>query len=97
VEKENLKDIATMTGATLVDNERFGLMLDKIELKHFGSANNIRVDAEFTHIVGGAYTAESLEQRIEEIKLTIEREESIHIKGVHKERLARMTSKIAEI
>jgi len=55
VEKENLKDIATMTGATLIDNERFGLMLDKLELKHLGSANNVRVDAEFTHIVGGAH------------------------------------------
>lgn len=97
VEKENLKDIATMTGATLVDNERFGLMLENLELKHLGSANNVRIDAEFTHIVGGSHTEESLQERIEEIKRTIEREDSIHIKGVHKERLARMTSKIAEI
>lgn len=97
VEKENLKDIAAMTGATLVDNERFGLMLENLELKHLGSANNVRVDAEFTHIVGGSHTEEALQTRIEEIKRTIEREDSIHIKGVHKERLARMTSKIAEI
>lgn len=37
IQKEMLKDIATMVGATLVDNE-FGLKLEDVELKHFGSA-----------------------------------------------------------
>ena len=40
VEKESLKDIAVMTGATLVDDE-FGLMLEDVEIKHFGSAKMV--------------------------------------------------------
>lgn len=40
VEKESLKDIAVMTGATLVDDE-VGLMLEDVELKHFGSAKMV--------------------------------------------------------
>lgn len=44
-----------MTGATLIDNE-FGLRLEDVELKHFGSAKMIKVDPEFTHIVGGNFT-----------------------------------------
>ena len=40
VQKESLKDIAVMTGATLIDDE-FDLKLEEVELKHFGSAKMI--------------------------------------------------------
>ena len=55
IQKEMLKDVAVMTGATLIDNE-FGITLDQVELKHFGSAKIIKTDADFTHIVGGNFT-----------------------------------------
>lgn len=89
VEKESLKDIAVMTGATLID-EDFGVGLEDVELKHFGSAKMVQVDHTFTNIVGGDFSQEALDVRIEEIKNTIEQEESKHLKGVHSERLARM-------
>lgn len=85
-----------MTGATLIDNE-FGLTLDQVQLKDFGSAKVIKTDTEFTHIVGGNYTDQQLNARIEEIRTTINLEESKHLQGVHKERLARLQAKIAEI
>ena len=85
-----------MTGATLIDNE-FGLRIDQVQLKHFGSAKVIKTDADFTHIVGGNYTDQALSQRLEEIRITINLEQSKHLQGVHKERLARLQSKIAEI
>lgn len=50
----------------------------------------IKADLEFTHIVGGAHTPEQLETRLNEIRDTIELEDSVHLKGVHKERLARL-------
>ena len=37
IQKESLKDIAVMTGATLVDDD-YDLRLEDVELKHFGSA-----------------------------------------------------------
>ena len=53
VEKENLKDIAVMTGATLIDEY---VSLEDIELKHFGSAKIVQVDHSFTQIVGGGFS-----------------------------------------
>lgn len=96
IQKEMLKDIAVMVGATIVDNE-FGLTLDKVQLKHFGSAKVIKADAEFTHIVGGNFTNEALEERMQQIRDQIKLESSKHIQGVHRERLARMQAKIAEL
>jgi chaperonin GroEL len=66
VQKEVLKDIAVMTGATIVDNE-YVLKLQDVEFKHFGTAKMINVDENFTNIVGGAYKQEALDQRIQEI------------------------------
>jgi len=70
VQKEVLKDIAVMTGATVVDNE-YVLKLEDVELKHFGTAKLINVDENFTNIVGGAYSQEALDKRIIEIKRQI--------------------------
>ena len=47
VQKESLKDIAAMTGATIVDNEHV-LKLEDVELKHFGSAKTVQIDETFT-------------------------------------------------
>jgi chaperonin GroEL len=63
-----LKDVAVMVGATIVDNE-FGLKINEVELKHFGTAKIIKADADFTHIVGGNFTQENLEKRMEEIRI----------------------------
>ena len=68
IQKEMLKDIATMVGATLVDNE-FELKLEDVKLKHFVSAQLIKTDQEFTHIVGGAHNKEDLEKRLDEIRV----------------------------
>ena len=43
IQKEILKDIAAMTGATLIDNEHV-LKLKDVEMKHFGSAKMITVN-----------------------------------------------------
>jgi len=53
IEKDNLEDIAILTGATLVDNEH-DLMLEDVELEHFGKAKHIKVTEYETSIVDGA-------------------------------------------
>ncbi len=78
-----------MVGATLIDNE-YGIKLSEVQLKHFGSAKIIKTDENFTHIVGGNFNQQSLDQRMDEIRNTIELEDSKHLQGVHKERLARL-------
>ena len=52
IEKDNLRDIAIMTGATLVDNE-YELMLEDVKLEHFGRASLIKVTEMETSIVNG--------------------------------------------
>ena len=96
IEKEHLKDIAVMTGATLIDNDLV-LKLSDIKMEHFGSAKTVRIDNDFTHIVGGGFSQESMELRHQEIEYQIEEETSKNMKGIHRERLARMKAKIAEI
>lgn len=54
MQKESLKDIAVMTGATLIDDEH-NLRLADVELKHLGSAKKVQIDASFTNIVGGNF------------------------------------------
>ena len=85
-----------MTGAVLVDDE-FTLKLEDVKMEHFGSAKTIRIDADFTHIVGGAFNKQDMEKRYEELETTIELEQSKNMKGVHKERLARMKAMIGEV
>lgn len=43
MQKELLKDIAALTGATVIDNDT-ETPLNKIELQHFGSAKKIVID-----------------------------------------------------
>ena len=47
-----LQDIATLTGATIIDNE-YKLKLEEVTYQHFGSAKKIVIDLDRTHIVGG--------------------------------------------
>lgn len=49
-----------MVGATLIDNE-YGINLNEVRLKHFGSAKIIKTDENFTHIVGGNFNQQALE------------------------------------
>ena len=52
VEVELLKDIATLTGATFIDNNH-DISLSEVNLSHFGKAKHIRVTELETSIVDG--------------------------------------------
>ena len=64
-----------MTGATLIDDD-FNIKLEDVQLKHFGSAKQVQIDATFTNIVGGGFQQEVLDQRIDEIRAVIAHEEN---------------------
>ena len=52
IEIENLKDIAILTGATLIDNQH-DILLSEVTLEHFGKAKHIKVTEYETSIVDG--------------------------------------------
>lgn len=67
VERDNLEDVAALTGATLVDNEH-KLLLSEVGLEHFGRAKHIKVTETETSIVDGQGDPAVIEERYERIK-----------------------------
>lgn len=63
VELEQLKDIAVMTGATIVDNEHM-LTLPQVRMEHFGTAKFTKINEYETSIVGGSGQSDAIEERI---------------------------------
>mmetsp|Transcript_11337 Transcript_11337/g.19097 ORF Transcript_11337/g.19097 Transcript_11337/m.19097 type:complete len:211 (+) Transcript_11337:687-1319(+) len=95
-EKDHLKDIAVLTGATLIDNEHV-LRLEEVTKEHFGRAQFIKVTEFETSIVDGGGEPQAIEERVGEIRRQIKDESKQLMKNLHSERLSRMQSKIAEI
>ena len=69
--KEMLKDIAILTGGTVI-SEELGLKLDKVTINELGKARTVKVTKEDTTIVDGAGKKEEIKGRIEQIKRQIE-------------------------
>jgi chaperonin GroEL len=94
--KEMLKDIATLTGATVV-SEELGLKLDKVTPELLGQAKNVKITKEETTIVDGKGKPEAIKGRIEMIKRQIEETDSDFDREKLQERLAKLSGGVAVI
>ncbi len=94
--KEMLKDIATLTGATVI-SEELGRTLESAELSDLGSAKRVTVDKENTTIVDGAGNPRAVEDRAKAIKAQIEETTSDYDKDKLQERLAKLIGGVAVI
>ena len=94
--KEMLKDIATLTGATVI-SEELGLKLDKITPDLLGQAKTVKVTKEETTIVDGKGKPEAIKGRIEQIKRQIEETDSDFDREKLQERLAKLSGGVAVI
>ena len=92
--KEMLQDIATLTGATVVSEER-GFTLESCNLAMLGMAEKVSVDKENTTIVNGAGDKEAIADRVAQIKKQIETTTSDYDREKLKERLAKMAGGVA--
>jgi chaperonin GroEL len=86
---EMLKDIAVLTGATLLSKD-LGMSLDSLTGDMLGSARSITVKANLTTIVDGGGSAESVSGRIQEIKVEISRSGSEYDKDKLRERMGKL-------
>lgn len=93
---EMLKDIATLTGATLISDE-LGIKLENCRLENLGSAKSIKVDSKNTTIVDGSGEKEKIEERINEIKSQIKNSLSDYDKENLENRLAKLSGGVALI
>ena len=94
--KEMLKDIATLTGATVV-SEELGLKLDKVTPDLLGQAKTVKVTKDETTIVDGKGKPEAIKGRIEMIKRQVEDTDSDFDREKLQERLAKLSGGVAVI
>ncbi len=94
--KEMLKDIAALTGATVI-SEELGMGLETAELTHLGTAKKISIDKENTTIVDGAGEKANVDARVGQIKAQIEETSSDYDKEKLQERLAKLAGGVAVV
>jgi len=91
-----LKDIAILTGATLV-TEELGLTLEKVTLAELGQASRVVIDKDNTVIVDGKGSKEAVIARTNEIRTQIESTSSEYDAEKLQERLAKLSGGVAVI
>ena len=94
--KEMLRDIATLTGATVI-SEELGMSLEAAELSHLGTAKRVTIDKENTTVVDGAGDKREVEARVAQIRQQIEETTSDYDKEKLQERLAKLAGGVAVI
>ena len=92
--KEMLQAIATLTGATVVSEER-GFTLENCNIAMLGTAEKVSIDKENTTIVNGAGDKDAIADRVAQIKKQIETTTSDYDREKLKERLAKMAGGVA--
>jgi chaperonin GroEL len=94
--KEMLRDIAVLTGGTVI-SEEVGRKLENTAIEDLGRAKRIVVDKEATTIIDGKVTPADLQGRINEIKAAIEKSTSDYDREKLQERLAKLAGGVAVI
>ena len=92
--KEMLQDIATLTGATVVSEER-GYTLENATLQMLGQCEKVVVTKENTTIVNGTGEKKAIEERVSSIRKQIEASTSDYDKEKLKERLGKLAGGVA--
>ena len=94
--KEMLKDIAILTGGTVI-SEELGLDLKDATMEELGRAKSVKVQKENTIIVDGLGNKEEIANRIGQIKGQIEETKSDFDREKLQERLAKLSGGVAVI
>ena len=94
--KEMLRDIAILTGGTVI-TEELGLDLKTATLDMLGRAKQVKVDKDTTIIVEGMGHPDALRQRIAQIRAQMEVSTSDYDREKYQERLAKLAGGVAVI
>ena len=94
--KEMLKDIAILTGGTVI-SEELGLELKDTTMDQLGRAKSVKVQKENTIIVDGCGDKKAIAYRVAQIKAQIEETTSDFDREKLQERLAKMAGGVAVI
>jgi len=94
--KEILQDMAVLTGGQVIAEE-LGLKLEDVQVEQLGRAKRIVVDKDHTTIIGGAGDKQTIEARVGQIRMQIEKATSDYDKEKLEERLAKLAGGVAVI
>ena len=94
--KEILEDIAVLTGATVISEER-GMNFDNVGLDVIGSARKVIVGKDETTIIEGAGAKKEVESRIDLIVAQSDNAQSSYDKSELDKRAAALSGKVAVI
>lgn len=94
--KEILKDIAILTGATVITDE-LGFKLEHASMEHLGHAKTVIAKKDNTTIIGGTGDKSRITARVNEIRGQIENTPSEYDREKLAERLAKLAGGIAVI
>lgn len=94
--KEQLEDIAILTGGTVITDD-LGLNLKDVTIEQLGQANKVTVTKDDTTIVEGSGSQEQIAERVTMIKQQISETTSDFDKEKLQERLAKLAGGVAVI
>ena len=94
--KEMLQDIATLTGAVVISEER-GFTLQNANVQMLGRAEKVTITKENTTIVGGAGDQAAIKDRADQIRAQIETTKSDYDREKLQERLGKLAGGVAVI
>jgi chaperonin GroEL len=92
--KAMLEDIATLTGGTVISEER-GYTLENTTIDMLGTCAKVTIDKDNTTIVSGAGQADAIKNRVNQIKAQMEVTTSDYDKEKLQERLAKLAGGVA--
>ena len=92
--KEMLQDIAVLTGATVISEER-GYTLENASVQMLGKAEKVTITKDNTTIVGGAGSKDEIKERADMIRRQIETTKSDYDRDKLQERLGKLAGGVA--
>lgn len=95
--KNNLRDIAVLTGGAVVSDEIGVKLADAVPQEILGSAKSVKISKDHTTIVEGAGEKESIDQHVQSLKAQLESTESEYDRNNLGERIARLAGGVAVI
>ncbi len=94
--KDNLGDLAALTGATVI-SEELGRKLDSVQIEDMGRARRVIIGKENTTVIEGRGKGKDVEGRVKQIKTALETTTSDWDREKLQERLGKLAGSVAVI
>ena len=95
-QKDQLSDIATLTGATVISKD-LGMQLKDMTTNDLGTCKKVIVEKDATTLIEGAGSKEAFKERISELESMLEKTTSDYDKKKLHERIAKLSNGVAVI